>query len=274
VFLRLLCNFAANGAGPTTSESDRIKPNQTQSNPIKPNQTESNRIKPKRPGVSGETPKTPKAFASGQQPGRSRSPRQWLSGLDFRLAPVARPEESRSRFIGVRGWIPVFCLYLGPVSHKSGKVEALIMAFRGQELDAHYLAFFECFNQQLFFEAHDVLETLWLKDRHGPKASFYKGLIQLAGAFVHLQKNRLRPSAALFRLARENLRNYPATQDRLDVAGAVQWIEGWLGKLESADFAVNPLSPGTAPVVNLQKEVEVVPTKGMGLIPHGIRGKT
>jgi predicted metal-dependent hydrolase len=160
------------------------------------------------------------------------------------------------------------------VSHKSGKVEALITAFRGRELDAHYLAYFECFNQQLFFEAHDVLEALWLIDRHGPKGSFYKGLIQLAGAFVHLQKNRLRPSAALFRLARENLRAYPATQDRLDVAGTLQLIEVWMGKLESADFAGNPLSTGTAPVLSLPEEVQGVPTQGMGQIPHGIRGKT
>jgi predicted metal-dependent hydrolase len=133
------------------------------------------------------------------------------------------------------------------VSQKSGKIEALVAAFRGQELDAHYLAYFECFNQQLFFEAHDVLEELWLVDRHGLKGSFYKGLIQLAGAFVHLQKNRLRPAAALFGLARENLRSYPATQDQLDVAGVLLMIEAWTSKLESGGFVTNPLSPGTAP---------------------------
>jgi predicted metal-dependent hydrolase len=43
----------------------------------------------------------------------------------------------------------------------------MIESFQGQELDAHYLSFFACFNRQLFYEAHDVLEDLWLKDRHG-----------------------------------------------------------------------------------------------------------
>ena len=41
--------------------------------------------------------------------------------------------------------------------------------------------------------------------RHTPNDGFYKGLIQLAGAFVHLQKDRLRPAASLFRLAQKYL---------------------------------------------------------------------
>ena len=84
----------------------------------------------------------------------------------------------------------------------------MIEQFRGQSLDAHYLGYFECFNQGLFFESHDVLEELWLAQGRGPNYAFYKGLIQLAGAFVHLQKNRLRPAAALFRLAQTNLTPY------------------------------------------------------------------
>src|SRR6266702_2966293 len=95
----------------------------------------------------------------------------------------------------------------------------MIESFRGQELDAHYLGYFDCFNRQLFYEAHDVLEDLWLPDRHGAAGNFYKGLIQLAGAFVHLQKNRLRPAAALFKLAQANLEKYPAPPAPLDLPG-------------------------------------------------------
>ena len=36
----------------------------------------------------------------------------------------------------------------------------MIESFRGQELDAHYLGYFDCFNRQLFYESHDVLEEL------------------------------------------------------------------------------------------------------------------
>ena len=53
------------------------------------------------------------------------------------------------------------------VSKKSGKIAERIAAFQGQQLDAHYLGYFDCFNDQLFYEAHDVLEVLWLADRRG-----------------------------------------------------------------------------------------------------------
>ena len=43
------------------------------------------------------------------------------------------------------------------MSKKSAKIAALIESCQGQRLDAHYLGFFLCFNEQLFYEAHDVL---------------------------------------------------------------------------------------------------------------------
>lgn len=123
----------------------------------------------------------------------------------------------------------------------------MIEAFRGQELDAHYLGYFECFNRQLFYEAHDVLEELWLPDRKGLNGDFFKGLIQLAGAFVHLQKNRLKPAAALFRLAQANLMKYPNDHERLNLPGVLRVIEVWLSELERNQFQVNPLTSGAAP---------------------------
>jgi predicted metal-dependent hydrolase len=133
------------------------------------------------------------------------------------------------------------------MSKKSAKIAALIEACQGRDMDAHYLGYFECFNQGLFFEAHDVLEQLWLADRKGSNYSFYKGMIQLAGAFVHLQKNRLKPSAALFKLAEANLQKYPAVHERLDLLKVQAIIREWVQQLESSNFAINPLTSGTAP---------------------------
>ena len=129
----------------------------------------------------------------------------------------------------------------------------MIESFRGQELDAHYLGYFDCFNRQLFYEAHGVLEDLWLPDRKGRNGDFYKGLIQLAGAFVHLQKNRLRPSAALFKLALANLEKYPSPHERLNLIAVRQLIAGWLRRLEKDDFTVNPLTKTSVPQLALQK---------------------
>ena len=133
------------------------------------------------------------------------------------------------------------------MSRKSAKIAALIEQCRGQDLPAHYLGYFECFNQQMFYEAHDVLEELWLAERHGPNYGFYKGLIQFAGAFVHLQKNRLRPAAALFRLSQTYLRQYPREHQRLDVAQVCACADMWIEELERGHFSKNPLMAKAAP---------------------------
>jgi predicted metal-dependent hydrolase len=137
------------------------------------------------------------------------------------------------------------------MSKKSGAIAALIDEFRGRELDAHYLGFFECFNRGLYFEAHDVLEEIWLPQRAGENGAFYKGLIQLAGAFVHLKKDRLRPAAALFNLAEANLKKFPETHEHLEIKTVLRLIQLWRERLEAGRFEVNPLNPDTAPELNL-----------------------
>ena len=127
----------------------------------------------------------------------------------------------------------------------------MVEKHRGQDLDARYLAYFDCFNRQLFFEAHDVLEELWLLDRHGADGAFFKGLIQLAGAFVHWQKNRPQPAVALFKLAKANLALYPATHQRLDVARVLALINDWSASVERKDGGVSGLNPEAAPVIPL-----------------------
>jgi predicted metal-dependent hydrolase len=137
------------------------------------------------------------------------------------------------------------------VGEKNERIAAIVEQFRGQELDPHYLAFFDCFNQQLFFEAHEVLEKIWLPQRQQSNGLFYKGLIQFAGAFVHLQKGRLQPAAALLKLARANLKQYEPVHNQLDVSGVVELIESWLRKLEPESSTRSPLSLFGAPKLTL-----------------------
>ena len=70
------------------------------------------------------------------------------------------------------------------MSSKDKRIAALVEHQHRRGLDAYYAGYFEQFNRQKFYEAHDVLEHIWLKDKHGPNGNFYKGLIQLAGAFA------------------------------------------------------------------------------------------
>lgn len=122
----------------------------------------------------------------------------------------------------------------------------------GRGHDPRYLGYFECFNRGLFYEAHDVLEDLWLISRPGPKDHFYKGLIQFAGAFVHLQKNRLKPAGALFRLSRRYLSPYQPSYEHLDLTILLSLGADWERELESLSYQTNPLSIRPLPKLSLQ----------------------
>jgi predicted metal-dependent hydrolase len=140
------------------------------------------------------------------------------------------------------------------VSRKSAKIAAMIEGCRGGPHDAHYLSYFECFNSGLYYEAHDVLEELWLADRKGPTGNFYKGLIQLAGAFVLMQKHnaaqpRLKPAARLLQLAHTNLEPYGEAFQDLRVTEVLTLIGRWLADLEGSE--TNPLTKDSAPRLHL-----------------------
>jgi predicted metal-dependent hydrolase len=132
---------------------------------------------------------------------------------------------------------------------KAQKIAAMVAGVDGGGRDPHYAGYFAYFNEGKFYEAHDVLEHIWLPQRHGANGNFFKGLIQLAGAFVHLQKDRLGPAAALFKLARKNLAPFPPLHEHLDVSQVLALIESWLAKLEAGGG--NPLSAETRPKLAL-----------------------
>jgi len=144
---------------------------------------------------------------------------------------------------------------------KSDRIEAFVATLEnspgGEGTDPRYTGWFTCFNAGDYYEAHDVLEHLWLRTP-GENHAFFKGLIQLAGAFVHLRKQhehpthakhgaRLRPAARLFRLAQKNLAPFAPRHLHLDIAAACQLCEDYAEKIEAAHFKTNPWSPDARP---------------------------
>ena len=129
------------------------------------------------------------------------------------------------------------------------------------EKHPYYLAFFSCWNEQQYYEAHDVLEQLWLNAK-SPDRDFFKGLIQAAGAFVHLQKHfehpshakhgrRLSPAVRLFGLAQKNLANFAPWHRALDVAALRRLLSRYADQIVASDYTINPWSPDTAPKLKL-----------------------
>ena len=126
-------------------------------------------------------------------------------------------------------------------------------------LPVEYRAFFFCFNRGEYNEAHDVLEHLWLQCDDSNRR-FYQGLIQFAGAFVHLQKHhlfpnhpthsrRLAPSRRLFALAAKNFGVYPSVHLGLDLGRLLELGCHWSAL---ATGTASPLAFHPAPVLELE----------------------
>ena len=154
--------------------------------------------------------------------------------------------------------------------NKGERISRFVRELEGESGDAgniamvdhpYYRAYFRCWNKQQYYEAHDVLEQIWLS-RNSEDDDFFKGLIQAAGAFVHLQRNfeypshakhsrRLPPAVRLFRLAERNLSKFALHYNGLDVAALCTLLREYADQIIASDYTVNPWSPETAPKLDL-----------------------
>jgi predicted metal-dependent hydrolase len=153
---------------------------------------------------------------------------------------------------------------------KGERISRLVAELAAKQVDSSqadivehpfYRTFFQCWNQQRYYEAHDVLEQLWLNSDTNDD-QFFKGLIQAAGAFVHLQKHfehpthakhsrRLQPAVRLFRLAERNLSIFAPKHHGLDVAAVCELLRGTADQIVASNYKTNPWSPDTAPKLKL-----------------------
>ena len=138
------------------------------------------------------------------------------------------------------------------MTHKSPKIDALLAQFEDPaSFSRHYVGFFRCFNAQFYYEAHDVLEEIWLPIRGQAQAKYYQGLIQMAGGFVHLQKERLGPATRLFALALKNFESYPDRHEGIDLISIRELCRVYRQAVLDSGEKVNPWSPDRAPQLAL-----------------------
>jgi hypothetical protein len=74
------------------------------------------------------------------------------------------------------------------------------------------------FNAGQYYECHETLEEIWQEEAGGLR-DCYKGLIQLAAAFVHLTRANYVGAERLLRTAREYLAPYEPSALGFDIAG-------------------------------------------------------
>ncbi len=149
--------------------------------------------------------------------------------------------------------------------NKRERISGFVSALESGSAEAqdYYAAFFRLWNEQRYYEAHDVLEQLWLEEQNAETALFFQALIQAAGAFVHLQKNfeqpmhvkhsrRLRPATRLFALALRNLAGLPDEFRGVNLINFRQLLADVRNQIITSDFLMNPWRPESAPHLRLR----------------------
>jgi uncharacterized protein len=84
--------------------------------------------------------------------------------------------------------------------------------------DPRYLKGVELFNNEDFFEAHEVWEDLWHETR-GEARDFVQGLIQVASSFHHLRNGNMRGARILHDTGLELLAPYGDSYLGADLKG-------------------------------------------------------
>lgn len=85
---------------------------------------------------------------------------------------------------------------------------------------AAFARYIQLFNERDFFEAHEVLEEVWLEDET-PDRLFLQGLIQVAASLHHLHRGKLRAARKTLARAELKFRHYPAVHWDLNIARLV-----------------------------------------------------
>jgi len=88
------------------------------------------------------------------------------------------------------------------------------------------------FNQEYFFEAHEVLEEVWRRERGEPKL-FLQGLIQVCAGYHHFQNGNLVGAITLLERGADKMRRYPAQYLGIDAGQLVAHLEGDRKHLEA-----------------------------------------
>ncbi len=75
----------------------------------------------------------------------------------------------------------------------------------------------ELFNEGEYFEAHEELELAWREER-GPVRELYRGILQIAVAYLHIQRGNYRGAVKMFVRSRIWLGPFPDQCCGVDLA--------------------------------------------------------
>jgi predicted metal-dependent hydrolase len=101
--------------------------------------------------------------------------------------------------------------------------------------------FIRLFNEQAFFESHEILEELWL-ECSGDRKQFYQGLIKCAVALAHCQRNNRTGATQVGARALAILKTFGTQREGILVGQLVEDCEKFLSS-QKTDFPLITLVP-------------------------------
>jgi uncharacterized protein len=132
-----------------------------------------------------------------------------VSGADRDRRPDGRPEQARPRDRTGR-----------PLPYDTDETE-LLEEWEYDTVEEALEIGVRLWDEQRLFEAHECLEDVWHAAPDDDR-DFWQGVIQIAVAGVHHQRDNPTGAAALLDRAREKLERYPAVHRGVDVAALVE----------------------------------------------------
>ncbi len=98
-------------------------------------------------------------------------------------------------------------------------------------MDERFYRGLEEFNEEKFFEAHEILEDLWHEYRDADR-TFIQGLIQIAAAFYHVQSRNLKGAVSQLTKGNEKLALFVPTYKDVSVAKLLDDVQKNLWRLQ------------------------------------------
>lgn len=94
----------------------------------------------------------------------------------------------------------------------------------------------ELFNSGNYWEAHEAWEEVWMPDRKGPDAAFYKGLIQVAAGCLHYGRRNRRGAINKWRSGAGYLRLYLPAHHGVRLSPLLAAVDELLAAMRPRDW--------------------------------------
>ena len=94
----------------------------------------------------------------------------------------------------------------------------------------------DLFNSGRYWDAHEAWEHVWMPDRKGPDAGFYKGLIQVAAGCLHYGRSNRRGAVNKWRSGADYLRPYLPAHLGVRLSPLVLTVDGYLAAMKTREW--------------------------------------